>query len=115
MGRKTSAIVTRTVTDKYTLYVVPPRNRAMWELIYIASLTGNDSPTVYWYDSSAATEYVILAGKNLGIGEYLLLNGATVVLEEGDEIRVKNSTTNTVTYIVTVELEQNIAVTYHQN
>lgn len=115
MGRKTSAIVTRTVTDKYTLYTVPPRNRAMWELIYIASLTSNDSPTVYWYDSSLDIEYVILGGKNLGVGEYLLLNGATVVLEEGDQIRVKNSTTNTVTYIATVELEQKIAVTYHQN
>lgn len=115
MGRKTSAVVTRTVTDKYTLYTVPPRNRAMWELMYVISLTSNDTPTVYFYDSSSNTEYTILGAKNLGAGEYVLLTDAVVVLEENDEIRVKNSTTNSVTYIATVELEQNIAVTYHQN
>jgi hypothetical protein len=115
MGRKTSAVLTRTVTDKITLYTVPPRNRGMWELMYIISLTSNDSPSVYWYDSSENTEYQILGGKNLGVGEYVLLTDAVVVLDENDEIRIKNSSTNTVTYIATIELEQNIAVTYRQN
>jgi hypothetical protein len=115
MGRKVSAVVTRTVTDKYTLYTVPTRNRAMWELMYVISLTGTDSPRVYFYDSSEDTEYILFGAKNLGAGEYVLLTDAVVVMEENDEIRVKNSSTNTVTYVVTVELEQKIAVTYHQN
>ena len=115
MGRKVTAAVTRTVTDKYTLYTVPTRNRAEWSLMYVISLTGTDSAAVYWYDSSENVEYQVLGAKNLGAGEYTLLTDAVVVMEEGDEIRVKNSTTNTMTYIATVELIQNTAVSYHQN
>ena len=115
MSRKVSAAVTRTVTDKYTLYTVPARNRAEWEMMYVISLTGTDSPAVYWYDSSQNIEYQVLGAKNLGAGDYVLLSTAVVVMEENDEIRVKNSSTNTVTYIATVELIQNTSVTYHQN
>ncbi len=115
MGRKVSAAITRTVTDKVTLYTVPTRNRAEWGLMYVISLTGTDSPSVYWYDKSANVEYQILGAKNLGAGDYVLLSTAVVVMEEGDEIRIQNSGTQTVTYIATVELIQNTAVTYHQN
>jgi hypothetical protein len=115
MSRKVTSAVTRTATDKVTLYTVPTRNRAEWELLYVISLTGTDSPAVYWYDKSANVEYQVLGAKNLGAGDYVLLNNAVVVMEEDDEIRVKNSSTNTVTYIATVNLIQNIAVSYHQN
>jgi len=115
MTRKVTAAATRTVADKITLYTVPTRNRAEWELMYVISLTGTDSPSVYWYDSSDNVEYQVLGAKNLGAGDYVLLNNAVVVMEENDEIRIKNSSTNTVTYIATVNLIQNIAVSYHQN
>ena len=115
MSRKVTAAITRTVTDKVTLYTVPTRNRAEWELLYVISLTGNDTPAVYWYDASANVEYQVLGAKNLGAGDYVLLNNAVVVMEEDDQIRVKNSSTNTVTYIATVNLVQNTAVSYHQN
>ena len=115
MSRKVTAAITRTVTDKITLYTVPTRNRAEWELLYVISLTGNDTPAVYWYDASANVEYQVLGAKNLGAGDYVVLNNAVVVMEEDDQIRVKNSSTNTVTYIATVNLVQNTAVSYHQN
>jgi hypothetical protein len=115
MSRKASAAITRTTTPKTTLYTVPTRNRAEWEMMYVISLTGTDSPAVYWYDSSANVEYQVLGSKNLGAGDYVLLSTAVVVMEENDEIRVKNSSTNTVTYIATVNLIQNNAVSYHQN
>jgi hypothetical protein len=110
MSSKTSAIVTRTTTTKHTLYTVPARNIGKWELIYFVSLTGTDSPLVYWYDASTATEYKVSGAQNLGAGQFVLISNAIVVLEEGDEIRVQNSSTNTVTYLVTIELVQNIAV-----
>ena len=115
MGRKVTAAITRTVADKVTLYTVPTRNRAQWELMYVISLTGTDTPAVYWYDASDNVEYQVLGAKNLGAGEFVLLTDAVVVMEENDEIRVKNSGTNTVTYIATVELIQNTAVSFHQN
>ena len=115
MGRRVSAAVTRTVADKYTLYKVPTRNRAEWSLMYVVSLTGTDTPAVYWWDSSENVEYQVLGAKNLGAGEFVMLSTGVVVLEENDEIRVKNSGTNTVTYIATVELFQKTSVTFHQN
>lgn len=115
MGRKVSAAKTRTAATKVTLYTVPTRNRAEWSLMYVISLTGTDSPAVYWYDASENVEYQVLGAKNLGAGEFVLLSDAVVVMEEDDEIRVKNSSTNTVTYIATVELQQNTSISYHQN
>jgi hypothetical protein len=115
MSRKVTAAQTRTNATKVTLYTVPARNRAEWEMMYVISLTGTDSPAVYWYDSSANVEYQVLGAKNLGAGDYVLLSTAVVVMEENDEIRIKNSSTNTVTYIATVELIQNTSVSFHQN
>jgi len=115
MSSKASAIATRTTTDKHTLYTVPARNIAFWELLYFVSLTGTDSPTVYWYDASTNTEYTIFGAKNLGAGDVVMLSTGVVVMEEDDEIRIKNSSTNTVTYVATVELQQNTSISYHQN
>jgi len=113
MSRKVSAVTTKTTTTKETILTVPTKNTGLWQLMYIISLTGNDTPKVYWYDSSTATEYFIVGGKNLGAGEFIRLDGeAEVVLQSGDEIRVQNSSTNTVTYIATVEFVPETAVQF---
>jgi len=81
--------------------------------MYIISLNGNDTPKVYWYDVSTNTEYFIVGGKNLGAGEYIILDGNTeVVMQAGDQIRVQNSSTNTVTYVATVEFIPETAVQF---
>ena len=113
MSRKVSAVTTKTTTTKDTILTVPTKNTGLWQLMYIISLTGNDTPKVYWYDSSTNTEYFIVGGKNLGAGEFVRLDGeAEVVLQAGDQIRVQNSTTNTVTYIATVEFIPETAVQF---
>lgn len=108
-GRKVSSVENRTSTDKITLYTVPAKHHAKWEVLYIISLASTDSPSVYWYDASSSTEYQIFGAKNLGAGDYVLLSDAEVCLEEGDEVRIKNSTTNSVTYVCTFEVKQNPA------
>ena len=113
MSRKVSAVTTKTTTTKDTILTVPTKNTGLWQLMYIISLTGNDTPKVYWYDVSTNTEYFIVGGKNLGAGEFIRLDGeAEVVLQAGDEIRVQNSSTNTVTYIATVEFIPETAVQF---
>ena len=87
--------------------------------MYVISNTGNCTPKVYWYDHSASitagsdVEYLVLSGKNLGIGEFVLLNDAEVALQENDEIRVEQSAIEKVTYICTVELVPNMATQFH--
>lgn len=113
MTRKVSAAKTKNTTTKDTLFTVPARNTGLWTVMYVISLTANETPKVYWYDSSANTEYFIIGGKNLGAGDYILLADKEVVLQSGDEIRIQNTGTNSVTYIATVELVPEMAVQYH--
>jgi hypothetical protein len=112
MSRKVSAVTTKTTSTKETILTVPTKNTGLWQVMYVISLTGNDTPKVYWYDSSTNTEYFIVGGKNLGAGEYILLSDAEVVLQAGDEIRVQNSGTQTVTYIATVEFMPEMTVQF---
>ena len=113
MSRKVSAVKTKATTTKETILTVPTKNTGLWQLMYIISLTGNDTPKVYWYDVSTNTEYFIVGGKNLGAGDYIILDGNTeVVMQAGDQIRVQNSSTNTVTYIATVEFIPETAVQF---
>ena len=80
---------------------------------YVISTAGNNTPSVYWYDASVNTEYLVLSGKNLGAGDFVLLADKEVVLQEGDQLRVSQSGTNSVTYIFTVELVANQATQFH--
>jgi len=114
MARKISAAVTKTTTAKETLLTVPVKNTGLWNLAYVNSLTTTNSPTIYWYDKSQNVEYTVFGGKNLGSGDYIMLSDAEVALQEGDEIRVAQSGTSAMTYIVTVELVAAQAVQYHQ-
>lgn len=104
MTRKVSVAKTKTTTDKETLYTIPTKNSGLWQLMYVASLTGNNSPSFYWYDESSNIEYKIFGGKNLGVGEYLMFTDAEVVLEEKDEIRISQTEVNSVTFLATIEL-----------
>ena len=113
MSRKISVATTKTTTAEETLYTIPVKNTGLWQLAYVISTGGTNTPTVYWYDASADTEYVVLSGKNLGAGDFILLSDAEVVLQEGDRIRVAQSGTSSVTYIFTVELVPNQATQFH--
>jgi len=100
---------------KQTLFTVPPKNTGLWLVKYIISLDGNETPKVYWYDSSENKEYLIVAGKNLGAGDSVLLDGqAAVAMKENDEIRIQNSgTTYSVTYLATIELKPAETIQFH--
>lgn len=113
MSRKISVASTKTTTTKDTLYTIPVKNSGLWSVAYVISTAGTNTPSVFWYDASAATEYLVLSGKNLGAGEFVLLNQAEVVLQEGDQIRISQSGTSSITYIFTIELVPNQATQFH--
>jgi hypothetical protein len=46
------------------------------------------------------------------VGEYVLLADKEVVLQAGDEIRIQNAGSNSVTYIATVEFIPETAVQF---
>lgn len=113
MSRKISIARTKTDTTKDTVYTIPIKNTGLWNLMYIISTAGTNTPSVFWYDASTTTEYLVFSGKNLGAGEYIILNQAEVVLKEGDQIRISQSGTSSVTYIFTVELVPSLTTQFH--
>lgn len=113
MARKISLAVTKTTTAEETLYTVPVKNTGLWNLLYVVSTSGTNSPTITWYDASTGNTHYVLGGKNLGVGEFVMLNQAEVALQEGDQIKVSQSGTSSITYIATIELVPNQSTQFH--
>jgi hypothetical protein len=90
-----------------TLYTVPKNHTARFYTLYAHNSGGSTKHvSVWWYDSSANTEVIILLEYNLSSKTYLQLDGSSYVfLEEGDQIRIKSETGSSVSCIITLEQE----------
>lgn len=86
--RQSFGVSCETEDQAETLYHCPANCRAEVEMLFVVNANGNTTVSGTWYDSSASAGYAILGGKNMVSGEYLLLTGAVLVLEPGDEIRI---------------------------
>lgn len=69
------------------LYTCPANCRAEVSMLFCVNANGNTSALARWYKADTGEQFSLIGGKNLGIGEFVLLTGATLVLEPGDEIR----------------------------
>ena len=86
----------------YDLYTCPTNCRAEVTMLHLVNANGNTSVFAYWFISpdnvpddlkaTYPTGYTsnIIGGKNLAQGEYVLLVGATLVLQPGDKLQVKS-------------------------
>ena len=70
-----------------TLYTCPANCRGEVSMLFCVNANGNTSALAKWYKADTDEEYNLIGGKNLGTGEFILLTGATLVLEPGDQIR----------------------------
>lgn len=95
-----------TAGTKTTVYTVPTGYYAKWNLSYVTNATGqNKTVTVLWYDFSTTTEIIILQGYTLSPTQFVKFNdGAYVVLEEGDEVRITSEAGSTMATTNTFEL-----------
>jgi hypothetical protein len=87
-----------------TLYTCPANCRSEVTMLFCVNANGNTSALAKWYKSDTAEEYNLIGGKNLGTGDYVLLTGATLVLEPGDQIRcvATGNASPTLDYMCTV-------------
>jgi len=77
-----------------TLYTCPANAKAHISLLYITnSGTAASNIEIQWYRASQAETHSIIAGKNLSVGEFINYTGGFFVLEEGDIIKFKPSST----------------------
>jgi hypothetical protein len=115
MSRKISVGKTKATAAKETIYTVPTKQTALWNLLYVANVGANNkTATVYWYDKSTNAEYAIV-NKTFNTGAVEQWNGgAYVVMEEGDEIRVAiQDNQTTFTFIASLELDPKIAAQFN--
>ena len=86
----------------YDMYTCPANCTAEVTMLHIVNANGNTSVFAYWdihpdnvpeaLKATYPTGYKsnIVGGKNLSVGEFVLLTGATLVLQPGDKIQVKS-------------------------
>lgn len=85
---KSEAVSCEVENQLYTLYTCPANTRAEITMLFVVNANGNTTVSAFWYRSALSDSFNILGGKNMGSGEYILLTGATLVLEPGDQIRI---------------------------
>lgn len=81
-----------TADVKTTMAVVPTKHDARWLLLHAYNGTSSAKNfDVFWYDKSQNLEILVISAYPLAAKEYLQFggDGKYIVLEEGDEIRVK--------------------------
>ena len=112
MSRKVTIGVNLTDTTKVTLYTVPIRNNAYWDLFYaINNGANNKYISLFWYDKSEDTEIEILNEYTLNAKNFLKFDGgAVVVLDQEDEIRVQQETDANISVLATVEVFPELSV-----
>lgn len=69
-----------------TLYTCPDNCRAEVSMLFAVNANGNTTALAKWVRASDSAEFRLIGGKNLGLGEFVLLTGATLVLEPGDKL-----------------------------
>lgn len=112
MSRPHSVGKVLTPNTTTVIFKVPTRNIARWSLLYAYNGTSSAKNfRAWWYDASANTEIPIVYDYPLAAKTFLKFDGADVVLDEDDEIRVWIETGATQPgCIITVELEQRSTV-----
>jgi len=90
----------------YLLYRCPQNCSAQMSLLYFANANGSVTVDVEWYRVRYGEEFFIVGSKNMATGEFVQFSNGFIVLEAGDEIRVKaTGTTPDVDFMCTVEEE----------
>lgn len=88
---RSEAVSCEVENQLYTLYTCPDNCRSEVTMLFVVNANGNTTVSAFWYRASQTTSYSILGGKNMTVGEFILLTGATLVLEPGDKIQVRPS------------------------
>ena len=82
---------------QYNIYTCPPNCRAEVTMLMVTNSSGNtQTVTVRWYDSSRTQTVNILGSNSLSNGDYVLLTGATLVLEPEDRLDITAGSSGTI-------------------
>ena len=80
-------VVCNTQDAVETLYTCPANCRAEVTMLFCVNANGTTTALAKWVRASDSAEFRLIGGKNLSLGENVLLTGATLVLEPGDTLK----------------------------
>ena len=82
---------------QYNIYTCPSNCRAEVTMLLVTNSSGNSKTvTVSWYDANRTQTVNILGSKSLSDGDYVLLTGATLVLEPEDRLDITAGSSGTI-------------------
>ena len=84
---KSEAVSCETENQLETIYTCPANCRSEVTMLHTVNANGNTTVNIYWYRASIPDSFSIIGSKNMSTGDYILLTGATLVLEPGDKIQ----------------------------
>jgi hypothetical protein len=117
MARKISTTLTKNTAAKETVFTVPTKQTAYWQLLFISNVGANNkTATVYWYDKSRDVETAIINRSfSAGGTEEWGGDGKYIAMDEGDEIRVAiQDDQTTFAFVVSLELDKRLTTQYQE-
>jgi len=93
-------------TSLTTVYTCPSNYKAIIKELWLTNVDGTNAvdTTVKWTDNSNSdTAYAIISTKSIAADSYLRIDGANIVLESGDILKVQAGAANDLTVSAFIE------------
>ena len=93
-------------TSAATVYTCPANYKSIIKELWLTNIDGTSAvdATVKWTDNSNSdTAYVLISTKSIAADDYLRVDGANLVIEAGDTIKVQAGAANDLAVSVFIE------------
>ena len=104
-GRPKNTSVALSSTDLTTVYTCPPNFTAIIRDVFLTNVDGSAAvdATLKYTDTSASATFSLLSTKSIAADNYLRIEDANIILEEGDILKAQAGAANDLEVIVFVE------------
>lgn len=100
-----NAAVALADTNLTTIYTCPASHRAIVKEFWLTNVDGSSAvdATVKWTDTSASATFAIISTKSVAADSYLRVEGANIVLEATDILKVQAGAADDLTMSAFIE------------
>ena len=104
-GRPKNTSVALSSTDLTTVYTCPPNFTAIIRDVFLTNVDGSAAvdATLKYTDTSASATFSLLSTKSIAADNYLRIEDANIILEEGDILKAQAGAANDLEVSVFVE------------
>ena len=104
-GRPKNTSVALSSTDLTTVYTCPPNFTAIVRDIFLTNVDGSSAvdATLKYTDTSASATFSLLSTKSIAADDFLRIEDAHIILEEGDILKAQAGAANDLEVSVFVE------------